>query len=596
MSTRNSLLRASLTLGAAVFAAQLNPVLAFQQVSFSVDWQGPLVGLPDSSYAFPISEGDILLAWGGAPAFGPLPNPGNKINAGMFPGPAGLGLALQIPCFGHLGGTPCSVEVDAISYGKEPLTGPGSPLKYKLAFSVDRQSLGMNAISIPPNVATEALCGDAASDVFLDVDLGVGPLAPYMANLVGNTGVVDGNGLISCTGGLYKGVGLAEPASPFQFSGLPNLGDNLDALASLGPPSSFPASGVYFSLDANFLDPMTGVFNSGSALAHGFNASDVLWSASPGSGPVLFAAGWQLGLDLAGGFDDLDALILHENGTGSYEPSLIPNDWMGGATDMLLFSVRRGSPVIGQLDSFYGLPISEGDILTTAFAGSPSQFPAIYIAAENLGLFARIAGAISDDVDALDILSAPINDCNGNGVEDAIDIAMATSSDVNFNGIPDDCELLTHAFCHCSAPGPAPCLNFYAPGGCVNSTGVGAIMAASGTTSVTNDNLVLTTTQMPPNRVGLMFSSQSAGAPIPFRDGILCLRPQIFRFNTKNTGAGGSWSYGPGLVNWTINNLPVPGWILMGQTWNFQSFFRDPTGPCGQKANLSNAIQALFTL
>ena len=201
----------------------------------------------------------------------------------------------------------------------------------------------------------------------------------------------------------------------------------------------------------------------------------------------------------------------------------------------------------------------------------------------------------SDDLDALSILAGPLNDCNGNGVDDAIDIAFGFSWDINGNGIPDECELLTRAFCFCAAPTVAPCLNFYPAGGCRNSTGVGAIMTASGTTSVTADNLVLTTNQMPLNRIGLMMMSKTAGGGIPFRDGILCLTPQIFRFAPKNSGASGSFSYGPGLVAYCFGNFGAPGWIFPGFIWNFQSWYRDPFGPCLQGSNLSNVISAQFT-
>ncbi|MEZ5975726.1 MAG: hypothetical protein R3E96_13060 [Planctomycetota bacterium] len=50
---------------------------------------------------------------------------------------------------------------------------------------------------------------------------------------------------------------------------------------------------------------------------------------------------------------------------------------------MLLFSVRRGSWVIGQPDSIFGIPIEEGDILTTPLPtamGGVSPFPGIFIA------------------------------------------------------------------------------------------------------------------------------------------------------------------------------------------------------------------------
>jgi hypothetical protein len=270
---------------------------------------------------------------------------------------------------------------------------------------------------------------------------------------------------------------------------------------------------------------------------------------------------------------------------------------MGGATDMLLFSVRRGSAIIGTPDSIFGLPISEGDILTTPLAGSGNPFPGIYIAAENLGLGTSrtTPGVVNDDLDALDIGVAPIKDCNGNGVEDAVDIALGNSTDVNTNGVPDECELLTTAYCFCAPPSPAPCGNFYPAGGCMNSTGVGAILTAAGTTSVANDNLVLNTVQMPINRPGLMAMSPSPIAPVPFWDGLRCFSGPAFRLPFQNTGPLGAWTYGPGLSAYSIGNFPPAGWILPGSTMVFQSWFRDPFGPCGTLANTSNAIQAQFT-
>ncbi|MEO6711735.1 MAG: hypothetical protein ABI054_02750, partial [Planctomycetota bacterium] len=105
----------------------------------------------------------------------------------------------------------------------------------------------------------------------------------------------------------------------------------------------------------------------------------------------------------------------------------------------------------------------------------------------------------------------------------------------------------------------------------------------------------LTTVNMPLNKAGLLLMSKTAGGGVPFKDGILCLTPHIFRWPTKNSGATGSFSYGPGLVSQSFGNFGAPGWIFQGSVWNFQPWFRDPFGPCGQKSNLGNVIQAMFT-
>jgi hypothetical protein len=98
--------------------------------------------------------------------------------------------------------------------------------------------------------------------------------------------------------------------------------------------------------------------------------------------------------------DDLDALIFEDvNGDLLCTPGV----------DVLLFSVRRGSAVIGAIDSCFGIPIEEGDILTfPAVAGLP---PCIFIAAENLGLATARSGTAvlptGDELDALDIVPSP---------------------------------------------------------------------------------------------------------------------------------------------------------------------------------------------
>ena len=130
--------------------------------------------------------------------------------------------------------------------------------------------------------------------------------------------------------------------------------------------------------------------------------------------------------------------IKEAGGITGYQESLIPFDWLTGTTDMLLFSVRRGSAVIGQVDSIFGIPIEEGDVLTTHcpagsvlpdgtvcvgdVAGLGVQLPGIFTAAEQLGLATVRSGTgaswgvvneaygvdiWADDLDALDQLSVP---------------------------------------------------------------------------------------------------------------------------------------------------------------------------------------------
>jgi hypothetical protein len=267
---------------------------------------------------------------------------------------------------------------------------------------------------------------------------------------------------------------------------------------------------------------------------------------------------------------------------------------------MLMFSVRRGSAVIGKPDSIFGLKIEPGDILVPPRPGGPSPFPGIWIAAENLGLETERSGAVpfGDDVDALDRTAKPVFDCNKNGVEDAIDIAVGSSMDSNMNGIPDDCEDDVMEYCFCTQF-DAPCGNGgaypNATAGCHNSTGVGARMSTIGTTSVANDDLRLRMTQLPLNKAGILYMSADGHPPIPFGDGAKCPVGPAYRYMGKNSGTTGTITYGPGLAALSSVHFPLPGHILAGRTFHFQGWYRDPTGPCGSGMNLTNAVRVNFT-
>jgi hypothetical protein len=269
---------------------------------------------------------------------------------------------------------------------------------------------------------------------------------------------------------------------------------------------------------------------------------------------------------------------------------------------MVLFSVRRGSPVIGMPDSFFGIPIEEGDILAPPLAtasGGLTPFPAIFIAAENLGLATARSGLVpagffADDLDALDVTQFLQRDCDGNGVEDAIEVALGAAADLNENGVPDVCEagLLVNPYCFCDEG--APCGNEDPTAGCANTTGAGATLAASGSTSVGLDDLLLTASGMAPGSFGIPFMGPAQIGRVPFGDGLRCVGGTLRRFPVVAADATGTALIGPGLVAASIANFAPPGHITVGSTWSFQHWYRDPGGPCGTAYNVTNAVAATF--
>lgn len=594
------MLRSSTRLLSLVAAAALAPAaLAQNSVPIlSIDWQSPTVGLLDSQYGLPITEGDLLV--GPAPTFlpqfGPAPTPAIRAKAGPHGGPipAHLGLAMHPVCAGHPGGTPCAVEVDALDIGRAQLLAPGAPIRH-LYLSVDKFARGIG-LPAAPSISTEFPLGESAADVFVTLNLGPAPLAPFAGPMPGSTAAIDGNGLQGASTFHYRGMGLKEPTLPVP--GLPATGDNLDALTAWNPAvAGWPQGGVYFSLDGGIVDPITGIPGSNSAAAHGFRPGDVLVTPIASVPPLLYAPAPVLGLDFFGpATDDLDALAICENGVAGYQPSPVPYGWMGG-TDMLLFSVRRGSAVVGLPDSIFGIPISEGDVLVPPVPGGLSPFPGIFIAAENLGLGTIRMGPPprNDELDAIELATVPFFDCNGNGIEDALDIRLFGAADVNNDGIPDVCQVPMSYTQFCFCPNTvAPCGNGDSTAGCANSTGVGARIIPSGSTSVALDDLVLTTTQLPTFKQLILMMSANLVAPLPFYDGRRCLVSPIARIGPANSGPTGTISFGPGLSAYSIANFPALNWILPGTTFGFQTWYRDPTGPCGSGANVSSAVAASF--
>lgn len=381
------------TLCAACATALLSANVTALPDTFSVDVQGPTAGtgIPGSFTGFPIRGSDILTPFPpgppgpNPPASGPLPSPGIFRRLTVAPSP-------------FLNDTNGWGEGDAVSYGRDPLDVP-FPTGLSHVFSVDEFAIGLPGSA----VRTEGALGnmEASADTFIKRKL---PLpTPPIPN--GNAPCTDGNG--APLSGAPR-VGLIEPNPPTPLSGgrpgQIDPGDNLDAL-DYGTALSDRES-VYFSLDSAFFDPLETVPrepppNYGTAAANGLVGGDALLGGD--TPPVLYAAAPALGL-ADDDSDDLDALKLAENGIDGYQESIEPFDWLTGTTiDMLPFSVRQNSAVISMLASIFGIPIEEGDILTTpCLAGTvlPDRVvcvggsnPGIFVAAEALGLATVRSGA-----------------------------------------------------------------------------------------------------------------------------------------------------------------------------------------------------------
>ena len=141
-------------------------------------------------------------------------------------------------------------------------------------------------------------------------------------------------------------------------------------------------------------------------------------------------------------------------------------------------------------------------------------------------------------------------------------------------------------YCACDAASGPPCGNADPNAGCMNSTGQGAKIGFSGLPSVILDSLELSTTSAPTGQFGIFFSANNQGQ-IPFGDGQLCALGAIRRFGLSNSGGSGTFTLDAGFVS--------ASGIAAGQTKTFQTWFRDPMGPCGSGFNTSDALSVQFT-
>jgi hypothetical protein len=493
------------------------------------------------------------------PGYGPLPAPIIAVSNGFGPPGPGLGIpGLAICACPAPAAALCAREVDALSRGFDALIKPVQMPAGVFIFSVDPCTMGL-AGPLAPNVASEFPVRDAPADVFESLFLPVAPVPPILVGpMLGNTGIIDGNGLPSGSGAVYPGLGLIEPRVP----GPAITGDDVDAL-DIGPvPAAFPFP-IYFSMDSAFPNVCTGAPNSGSAAAAGFLPGAVLVTLGPGGPPVVYAPPAMLGLDFFGpGTDDLDALALGENGIPGFQPSAAAYAWLAGApTDQLLFSVRRGSAVVGAPDSLFGMPIEPGDILMPPVAGGVSAFPAIFVSAEALGIPTVRSGAgFAGELDALDTVVPPQT------------------------GVP---------YCSSTAA-TCPCANVGALGnGCANSANpLGANISGTGLASVSADTVILTGSGMPPGSPCLYFQG-TAQAALPFGDGVLCIGGAIIRLGVKFNNIAGSSTIPSGIDP----ALSVMGAVPPAGGFRFYSdWYRDSAVFCTPATfNVANGFAILWT-
>ncbi len=126
-----------------------------------------------------------------------------------------------------------------------------------------------------------------------------------------------------------------------------------------------------------------------------------------------------------------------------------------------------------------------------------------------------------------------------------------------------------------------------------NSTGSSATIAGTGSAIAANNNLGLTASDLPLNAFGFFLASRTQGVVNQpgGSQGVLCLGGQIGRYvgpgQIKNSGATGSFSLAIDNTQLPTPTGPVAG--AVGETWNFQAWYRDAVGGTAT-SNFTNGL------
>lgn len=275
----------------------------------------------------------------------------------------------------------------------------------------------------------------------------------------------------------------------------------------------------------------------------------------------------------------------HRGAAYVYEPSgsqwievskLVAGDPYPGAEFGYSVAADGGAIVVGA--RFGGLPADESGAVYffENHAGWSEVFklqPAASAPLDEVGFSVDldgetiVSGAPQADVDQADegaafAFEGSTVDCNGNGRRDCEDVASGNSRDDNANWKPDECESLGSEYCASTT----------------NSSGVAGESYAIGSSTILEEDLTLVALGLPTNEYGYFLMSATQGFVPHFggSDGNLCLGGHIYRFNSPpqgkvlNSGNDGFFTYRPNLTD-----LPQGVVFLPGETWNFQSWFRD---------------------
>ena len=208
-----------------------------------------------------------------------------------------------------------------------------------------------------------------------------------------------------------------------------------------------------------------------------------------------------------------------------------------------------------------------------AFTAAPRW--ALNTAGATFGPFQSVVGANLDEGREIFVL-----DADGDGDDDLLSTTLGRGFLLTENHAHD---LRGTNYCGPAVP---------------NSTGSPATITATGSTDLEANALTLRAASLPPGQFGIFVASQSPGfVPIaPNSEGNLCLGGMIGRFvrpgEIRMSGSSGAYSLDLDLTSIPTPTTFVP--VLGGDTWFFQSWFRDVSSTGTATSNFTDGVQVDF--
>ena len=173
---------------------------------------------------------------------------------------------------------------------------------------------------------------------------------------------------------------------------------------------------------------------------------------------------------------------------------------------------------------------------------------------------------------------------NQNYADGTLTIDLGSATNAPFTGAIFSPRVWNGSICY-SATGPIG-TNYCGPA-VPNSTGSPGAISAIGSLSVAANDVTLTADQLPVGQFGYFLASESQGFfQPPSSSGFICLGGNIGRYN-GNIGQGPTFS-----LQIDLTSIPVnpPQAVMPGDSWNFQSWYRD----IGNTNNFTDGLEIVF--